>query len=76
MDIKRLREGLKLFGSSGGRKWLWFTARRRFYSRVVSIGVRRDLRNRGLGFGHTKSCGGVRRAGGGTCGLRRSGAVR
>ena len=43
MDVKRLREGLGLFRSSDGRRWLWFTLRKRLYSRGISIGVRRDL---------------------------------
>ena len=29
--------------SGPGRQWLWFAVRKRFHSRVVSIGVRRDL---------------------------------
>ena len=41
--MKRVWEGLGPFGSSNGRRWLWLTARKRLYSRGVSIGVRRDL---------------------------------
>jgi hypothetical protein len=44
--MMRVREGLKLIrflGSSNGLRWLALTARRRLRSRVVSIGVRRDL---------------------------------
>lgn len=41
--MKRLRVGLELARSNQGRQWLWLTARKRLYSRVVSIGVRRDL---------------------------------
>jgi hypothetical protein len=44
MDMKRVREGLGLFLSSDGRRWLWLTARKRLYSRGISIGVRRDLK--------------------------------
>lgn len=44
MDMKRVREGLALFRSSNGRRWLSFTARKRIYSRGISIGVRRDLK--------------------------------
>jgi hypothetical protein len=43
MRMMRVREGLKLIRSSHGRRWLWWTARRRLYSRHVSVGVRRDL---------------------------------
>jgi hypothetical protein len=44
--MMRVREGLELIrfiGSSNGLIWLSLTARRRLHSRVVSIGVRRDL---------------------------------
>jgi hypothetical protein len=41
--MKRVREALDLLRYSNGRRLLWLTARRRLYSRVVSIGVRRDL---------------------------------
>src|SRR3954453_4128523 len=41
--MTRLGEGLELIRSSNGRRLLWLTARKRLYSRVVSIGVRRDL---------------------------------
>jgi hypothetical protein len=41
--MMRVREGLELIRSSNGRRWLRHTARKRLYSRVVSIGVRRDL---------------------------------
>src|SRR5215210_9479137 len=41
--MMRVREGLELIRSGDGRRWLWGTARKRFHSRVVSIGVRRDL---------------------------------
>src|SRR4051794_3828463 len=41
--MHRIRDGLRLILSSEGRGWLAFTLRKRFYSRVVSIGVRRDL---------------------------------
>ncbi len=41
--MKRVRVGLELARSNQGRQWLWLTARKRLYSRVVSIGVRRDL---------------------------------
>jgi hypothetical protein len=41
--MMRVREGLGLIASSEGRGWLSFTLRKRLYSRVVSIGVRRDL---------------------------------
>ena len=41
--MTRLREVLELIQSSNGRRLLWLTARKRLYSRVVSIGVRRDL---------------------------------
>jgi hypothetical protein len=41
--MMRVREGLELIGSSRGRRWLSGTLRKRFHSRVVSIGVRRDL---------------------------------
>src|SRR4029078_10162625 len=39
----RVREVLELIRSSDGRRLLWLLARQRLYSRVVSIGVRRDL---------------------------------
>ena len=41
--MMRVREGLELIRSSDGRRWLWWTARQRLYSRRVSIGVRRDM---------------------------------
>jgi hypothetical protein len=44
--MMRVREGLELIRficSSNGLIWLSLTARRRLHSRVVSIGVRRDL---------------------------------
>jgi hypothetical protein len=44
--MMRVREGLELIrfiGSSNGLIWLSLTVRRRLHSRVVSIGVRRDL---------------------------------
>jgi hypothetical protein len=44
--MTRVRDGLKLvrfFCSSNGLRWLALTSRRRLRSRVVSIGVRRDL---------------------------------
>src|SRR5215210_6139996 len=41
--MMRVREGLELIRSGDGRRWLWLTARKRLNSRVVSIGVRRDL---------------------------------
>ena len=41
--MMRVREGLELIRSSHGRRWLWLTARKRLYSRGVSIGVRRDM---------------------------------
>jgi len=40
---ERVREGLDLLRYSNGRRLLWLIARKRLYSRVVSIGVRRDL---------------------------------
>jgi hypothetical protein len=43
MVMKRVRVGLELARSNQGRQWLWLTARKRLSSRVVSIGVRRDL---------------------------------
>jgi hypothetical protein len=46
LSVTRVHEGLKLirfFASSNGLRWLALTFRRRLYSRVVSIGVRRDL---------------------------------
>jgi hypothetical protein len=43
MRMMRVREGLELIRSSHGRRWLWWTARERLYSRRVAIGVRRDL---------------------------------
>lgn len=43
LGIKRVREGLKLLRYGSGRRLLWLMARKRLYSRVVSIGVRRDL---------------------------------
>jgi hypothetical protein len=43
MGLMRIREGLELIRSSNGRRWLRRTVRKRLYSRVVSIGVRRDL---------------------------------
>jgi hypothetical protein len=41
--MMRVREGLQLLGSSNGLRWLALTSRKRLNSRVVSIGVRRDL---------------------------------
>jgi hypothetical protein len=41
--MMRIRDVAWLIGSSDGHRWLWLTARRRLYSRIVSIGVRRDL---------------------------------
>jgi hypothetical protein len=44
--MMRVRDGLELIhfiGSSNGLRWLSLTARKRLHSRVVSIGVRRDL---------------------------------
>jgi GNAT superfamily N-acetyltransferase len=41
--MMRVREDLELMRSSNGRRLLWGTARKRLSSRVVSIGVRRDL---------------------------------
>ena len=41
--MKRVREGLQLLRYGSGRRLLWLMARKRLYSRVVSIGVRRDL---------------------------------
>jgi hypothetical protein len=43
MRMMRVRDGIELLRSSGGRRWLWLVGRRRLYSRGVSIGVRRDL---------------------------------
>ena len=43
MRVMQVREGLELIRSSHGRRWLWWTARQRLYSRRVSIGVRRDM---------------------------------
>jgi len=41
--MKRVLLGLELARSSDGRGWLLGTLRKRLHSRVVSIGVRRDL---------------------------------
>jgi len=43
MRMKRTRQSLELISSRHGRRYLWLTARRRLYSRGVSIGVRRDM---------------------------------
>src|SRR5438132_8964066 len=43
MGMRRVRDGSELIRSSNGRRLLWLTGRKRLYSRVVSIGVRRDL---------------------------------
>jgi hypothetical protein len=43
MVMKRVLLGLELARSNEGRQWLRLTARKRLYSRGVSIGVRRDL---------------------------------
>src|SRR5690349_18876091 len=46
VSVTRVQDGLQLlrfFGSANGLRWLALTLRRRLYSRVISIGVRRDL---------------------------------
>jgi hypothetical protein len=43
MVIQQVRLGLELARSDEGRRWLRLTARKRLYSRGVSIGVRRDM---------------------------------
>lgn len=41
--MMRVQEGLKLLGSSSGRRWVWRTALQRLYSRRTAVGISRDL---------------------------------